>query len=113
MSALDQDPFPFLDLPKDIRFMVYDLFPVVTRHHVITTLSRYNTDGCSLTIISYRIPGISLLATCRTINDEAIGMQRNTAALNRAPLRLSAHWQTLGGPALRAILPCASNQQCA
>jgi len=112
MSSPHPTPFRFLDLPKDIRFLIYDLITVVTRHHTITASPRGNTNlpDYSLTIISHRVPGISLLGTCRHINAEAVRLQRNITALNSAPLRIIADWQSVGGAAMKAILQCAAGQ---
>lgn len=108
------EPFRFLDLPRDIRFLIYDLCPVVTRHHAITSfgLSPHAGTKYSFIIVSHRIPGISLLATCYIINNEAVGLRRSITALNAAPLRLIGNWRSIGRTATKAILRCASKKEC-
>jgi hypothetical protein len=114
ISPPSQTPFRFLDLPRDIRFMVYDCIPIVTRHHLVTAVSSYPYPPAyyALKIVSYRIPGISLLSVCRFINTDAILLQRRIAAVNNSPLRLIADWHSVDGAAIRATLLCASEQPC-
>jgi hypothetical protein len=59
--------FRFLDLPKEIRIMVYEeLHPVTRRQNV------HLQDGQDhLTLIYTTIPGISILATSRHLHSEA------------------------------------------
>ncbi|KAF2108792.1 hypothetical protein BDV96DRAFT_586671 [Lophiotrema nucula] len=62
----------FLDLPKEIRLMIYERLPRTIRH---TTLTVH--EGISATLIQPTTP-TSILATCRQINDEAQGIVKNT-----------------------------------
>jgi len=136
LSVYTSLPFRFLDLPKDIRLLVYELFPVVTRLHTIaaaeagpshtttralaaggggiitsTEIGPGNTPVHILTILSYRIPGISLLATCRATFDEAVSIRRSISAITNTPLRLKVNWYNMGSAALEAILLCTSRQE--
>jgi hypothetical protein len=62
-----------LDLPKELRLMVYELLPIKTKHKVYdATLAEFSRAGPhSFTVIIKTIPGIQILATNRLINSEA------------------------------------------
>ena len=67
--------FRFLDLPRDIRFMVYERLPRHISHAVIpipsqTTDDHHDVTRTSLILLS-RSTCTSILATCRQINHEA------------------------------------------
>ncbi|KAF2827778.1 hypothetical protein CC86DRAFT_404825 [Ophiobolus disseminans] len=99
------DAFRFLDLPKDIRLIVYDLLPTVARHHTIFSTE----DSYSVKIVTECLNSLSLLRTCRIINDEAVTLHRKLEKLQTEPLRLIVHWRSVEGPALQAVLLCAAN----
>lgn len=85
----DSKTFHFLDLPKELRLMVYDRIPYVNDH---LTLSRRDwsffvkkaplrrdqnavfgdADSDKPVIFVVQTPSSSVLATCRTIYDEAL-----------------------------------------
>ena len=101
-----QEPFRFLDLPKDIRLVFYDLLPTVTHHHTI----HGETECYWLKIVTQHIAGLAILRTCRTINDEARRPLRKKAdALRTEPLRLIVHWRVMGGSAMQAVVQCAAH----
>ncbi|KAJ4366800.1 hypothetical protein N0V83_007325 [Neocucurbitaria cava] len=60
-------PFRFLDLPKDIRLMVYEQLPYTRNFHNIPLRDLTH----HLTIVNPSVSGIRILATCRLINEEA------------------------------------------
>ncbi|KAF1831221.1 hypothetical protein BDW02DRAFT_557375 [Decorospora gaudefroyi] len=60
-------PFRLLDLPKEIRFMIYEKLPIITQRHDTPLRNRDHY----LTLVTTTIPGISILATCRQVNEEA------------------------------------------
>jgi hypothetical protein len=52
------------------------------RHYSVTALARYTRAPYSLTVVSYRIAGISLLGVCRFIHADAVLLHRKVAAIN-------------------------------
>jgi hypothetical protein len=59
-----QQPFRFLDLPKELRLMVYDHLPTYETTRIICK------KGGHFDLVT-RTECIPILQTCRTINDEA------------------------------------------
>jgi hypothetical protein len=64
--------FPFLRLPKDIRLIVYEQLPIVTRHSTIRMRYTPNYDGSSTLIL--RLLPLAILRVCWTIYHEAYAM---------------------------------------
>ena len=100
---LDSSPFRFLDLSKDVRFMVYDLMSTVTRHHTIIYTQRHD-----LKIVTRRLSGLSLLRTCRTINLEAKLLYQKLEALRSGPLRIMVPWRRMAISSMQDVLQRAA-----
>ncbi|KAF2254010.1 hypothetical protein BU26DRAFT_233883 [Trematosphaeria pertusa] len=98
MTAIQSDPpsqpFRFLDLPTELRFMVYEQIPINIQHTVLE-LSRLlrrrqhpeSTREPTVTLVSYSA-SLPLLQTCRTIQSEATPfLERKVEALGEEPIR--------------------------
>ena len=90
----NNEPFRFLDLPKELRLMVYDRIPCTNDH---LTLSRCDwsffvkeqplhrdqnavhgdADSDKPVILVVQTPPASILATCRTVYNEALPILTN------------------------------------
>lgn len=62
------EPFPFLDLPKDIRLCVYD--NLLTRTHCEVSLSTYSQKDPRITLVTSN-PIAPTNQTCKLLHDEA------------------------------------------
>jgi hypothetical protein len=69
MAALTQ-AFRFMDLPKEIRLMVYEQLPRQIKHTEI------RCDGYQIIVITKHLP-TAILHTSRTIRDEALAIVTN------------------------------------
>jgi len=65
--ASNPEPFRFLDLPKDVRLMVYERLPRSTKH---TTINNYSREG-RVTLISHSV-STTILRTCHEVHQEAL-----------------------------------------
>lgn len=100
MDANPTNPFPFLKLPLDLRFVVYDFALGVTTKHCRPHIEKLlqedpkefedtNDASTKIVLVVKSIPGIQLLATCRQINTEMQSMaNKKLERLMREPARL-------------------------
>lgn len=70
-------PFPFLRLPKDIRFMIYDLLQPNTNKHIRISNDPERDPYCAVLVV--RTFDMAILRTCKTVNDEARALLYKTA----------------------------------
>lgn len=97
-TMAESTPFQFLDLPAETRLMVYEQLTINTTYHDIgwlpktdhhrnyNRMSEYEDD---LAIVHRSLPGITLLATCRLINEETTSILRSKLnAMRNGPIRL-------------------------
>ncbi|KAF2819203.1 hypothetical protein CC86DRAFT_413274 [Ophiobolus disseminans] len=61
-------PFRLLDLPKELRLMIYEQLTVEWNHQSVPLTDK--GDLYSITVINPSLPGIRILATCNFINSE-------------------------------------------
>ncbi|KAF1996379.1 hypothetical protein P154DRAFT_609092 [Amniculicola lignicola CBS 123094] len=101
---MDPDlPFRFLDLPRELRLMVYEYIPIQKSHlHYQTSPGK---SGDAMKVMFNSICGLSILRTCRSIYDEAMPILRKLlSTLESEPIRLIIKSRDLKGPLLRYFL---------
>jgi hypothetical protein len=105
-------PFRFLDLPADLRCMMYEEIEVATCKQGLeqseTKDDQRHVDpkqGVSMTLLRATLP-MSLLATCRLIRQEATPvLTRKVKELVEEPVRLSIDWSS-AATIVRALRVC-------
>jgi hypothetical protein len=79
-------PFRFLDLPPELRCIVYEQIGITTKHHTLESTNAPDKYS-EITLVRKSLP-VQILATCRLINDEAKTFLRpKLAKLRNQPLR--------------------------
>ncbi|KAH7066666.1 hypothetical protein BKA63DRAFT_425007 [Paraphoma chrysanthemicola] len=112
-NMLDQQPFRFLDLPKEIRLMVYERLPTKITHHS-TAFQRVVLPKQPVLICS-KITGSNILSTCVQINNEAGAvLGPRLASMQESPVRIIVDTHILADGCCAAILRYlfASEQDC-
>lgn len=90
-STESPKPFRFLDLPKEIRLMVYENCTIQRKHyHLSTTYTLPNSPTAHATLVVSALPAIKLLRTCSTIRNEALPIfdRNQLPRLAKEPIRL-------------------------
>jgi hypothetical protein len=96
------EPFRFLDLPKELRLMVYDFLPIRTTHHQVeleldqefdrymnSWLDSFSNDHDPLVRFMHQSINVAILRTCRTIASEASAiLLPKLIAMRNAPTRI-------------------------
>lgn len=122
------EPFRFLDLPKELRLMVYDFLPIRTtpvdlevekngnRRLVLEPLRDEERNlwkaeaGRELpkvfvAIVSQSIPGLAILRTCRIVTSEAgVMMKPKLVAIRESPISFSVNSIALKSRGLYYVL---------
>ncbi|KAF1996378.1 hypothetical protein P154DRAFT_321887 [Amniculicola lignicola CBS 123094] len=93
--------FTFLDLPVELRLMVYECLSIRTSHAPVKTSE---TDA-EIELVAASIPVISILATCRRIYEEALPIpQPVRASVESEPLRMIVKSPSISSKSLRKFL---------
>jgi hypothetical protein len=73
-QSRDDEPFRFLDLPSELRLMVYEEIKADTRHYrlkdPVFEARSHGMPASYITLVTQNLP-VVLLATCHLINEEA------------------------------------------
>jgi hypothetical protein len=80
-NVVGDKPVPFMQLPKDVRLMVYERLPRTVKHVRIGTCGHQNpahTNTDTTTILVTRSTSTMILATCREVYDEASSIVQKT-----------------------------------
>jgi hypothetical protein len=75
-----QAPFWFLDLPKEVRLVIYERLSRCIRRHEMAIYSQRNGEvpHQKLTVVLKIVP-MAMLSTCRQINSEALAIVQGIA----------------------------------
>jgi len=98
----NDEEFRFLDLPKDIRLEIYDLFPAETRRYTVQTIRGRAMPRIS--VATKRIPCMGLLTTCWQIYHEVSSVL--ASRLDGEPLRVFTNWEEMCIPTMSLLMVC-------
>jgi hypothetical protein len=99
-----QDTFPFMQLPTEVRLMIYECIPVQVKQHDFTTVSGSQTNPRSFNAISKSID-LSILLVSKKVHAEASAIiQRKLDDILQTPprwiinLSININIHKCGGP---------------
>lgn len=69
-SSKNDSPINFLDLPAEIRLMIYERLPLQIKHYTLDLSTHKQTNVTKVTAILPSLP-LGILRTCRVVYDEA------------------------------------------
>jgi hypothetical protein len=110
----DARPFRFLDLPKELRLMVYERLPVKTIRHPFEFNEPghpFNDDDFDpiLDLVDKTLSGLPIIATCRQINFEATPiLDRVLRMIKSALIQLIANAHGISSARLENLMECIS-----
>ncbi|KAF1914681.1 hypothetical protein BDU57DRAFT_454576, partial [Ampelomyces quisqualis] len=97
------EAFRFLDLPKELRLMVYNFLPIRTTHLRLepnfdkddvswipsSPNANHNDPHHSITFLHKSLDGVAVMRTCRVIASESSAILRpKLSAMRNAPTRV-------------------------
>lgn len=118
-AAQAAQTFRFLDLPLEIRLIIYNFLPITTKHHELVdptppealyegfpvlANSAYTFKPPPITLVEKNVP-VALRATCRQINRESFdAFRRKLKYISQEPVRLMVHAHSL-----KHVVGCATS----
>jgi hypothetical protein len=111
-------PFRFLDLPAELRLMVYERLPIKTTHHKLDynnlTLSQLrNGEDESVTFVHEAIAGSAVLFICRQIYSEARSLLHSRAqALQSRSIKIITSPDVIKTDEFHSHLACLAHAAC-
>jgi hypothetical protein len=111
-------PFRFLDLPAELRLMVYERLPIKTTHHKLdydnlTLAQLRNGEEDSVTFVHEAVSGSSILFVCRLIFSEARSILHSKAqALRLRPIKIITGPDVIKTDDFHSHLACLSHSAC-
>jgi hypothetical protein len=111
-------PFRFLDLPAELRLMVYERLPIKITHHTLDyynlTLSQLrNGEDESVAFVHEVISGSSILFTCRQIYSEARSLLHSRVqALRSRSIKILTSPDVIKTDEFHSHLACLSHAAC-
>jgi len=88
-TKMSEPSFQFLDLPTELRCIVYEQLEITTKHYTLDTTGTTNTPDqpSTITLVCKRLP-VQILATSKLINTEAMQIFRpKMRQLKAQPMR--------------------------
>lgn len=108
-SARSPAPFHFLDLPAELRNMIYEYLPKKVTHHDFDYAEDGRGQKGHIVLVWTTLPGTILLQTCRQIKKEAEGIiKAKMAAIEPNTIRLIVTTKGLRSTRIKHFMECLS-----